>query len=245
MNPFYIITVFGLLYAILTAGSAVYFLYKNRKNQNVQRMPRSIISAGSILRHQVILLTLIISLGYLFGITPEDIGVSQTFGFVPAFILGFGVYLVLLGMVEATAYVLGIRDRLHDLSFETMRMIWPRRRKHKYIAIVAVCLLNPFTEEVLFRGVLVHMLGEQIGNPMLAAVLALTLSVLAHTYQGLWSAPFQFLFHGTAVLLVLSPMGLAGAFGLHFAGDLVPVAGMKKSMLEWRNRRRRELRTEN
>ena len=172
------------------------------------------------------------------GIGFSDFGASASIHPVYAFIAGVAVYFVILGVIELSAKALGLRERLHDLSFETMRMIWPRNRLQKTVAFVGVCFLNPFTEEIVYSGILVHHFGEYIGDFATAAVIGIVLSLAAHMYQGSWSLPFQALFHGAAVALILSPLGLFACFGLHFAGDLIPVVTMRANMKSWSDRRR-------
>ena len=87
------------------------------------------------------------------------------------------------------------------------------------------------------------MLGEETGYVLIVALLGLALSVGAHLYQGAWAMPFHILFHGIAVLLVLSPLGLWACFGLHIAGDCVPVFLMKNNMKAWAERERSRIRS--
>ncbi|NNE68037.1 MAG: CPBP family intramembrane metalloprotease [Pyrinomonadaceae bacterium] len=203
------------------------------------RMPRATLSSGyQILAQQAVVLAVILAFGYFSDLNLNSLGYSSTVGPLLAFVLGLAIYGVVLVFVEVASHFLGIRERLHDLSYETMRLIWPRNPEQKLAAFAGVCIMNPFTEEVLFRGVLVFLLGEYTGNFILAAVIGLLLSLAAHMYQGGWSIPFQLVFHATAVLIVLSPLGLVACIGFHFAGDLVPVMLLKKSMIEWRNRNR-------
>jgi len=172
------------------------------------------------------------------GGEPAIFGFSTSVNPFLAFLCGFGIYFVVLGLIEVGAHFSGVKEELHDQSYETMRRLWPRQIGEKIKAVIAVCLLNPFTEELIYRGVLVYFLGVFIGNFWLAAAIGLAFSLAVHLYQGAWSIPFHFLFHGTAILLVLSPLGLVACFGFHFAGDLVPVAALKKNMYAWRDRQR-------
>ncbi len=240
----YLLIIVTLAFTILSAVVAANYYWTIRRNIT-ERGPRRPITTGyQIFFQQVALLAAILLFGWIGGFTLSDIGASASVHPLPAFALGVLVYFAILGVIEFSAYLLGIRERLHDLSFETMRAIWPRERNEKFVALIAVCLLNPFTEEVVYRGVLVYYFGSFIDNLLLAAAIAFVLSLAAHLYQGTWSLPFQALFHGAAILLILSPLGLFACIGLHFAGDLIPVAMLRKSMIEWRDRRRKRRKRE-
>ncbi|MDH3494517.1 MAG: CPBP family glutamic-type intramembrane protease [Acidobacteriota bacterium] len=229
-----------VLFAALSAIIAVRFYWQNRNTTHIRR-PRTALASGSqILVQQVVVLIAIILFTVFGGFGLYDLGASRTIHPVFSFVIGFGVYFVVLGVIEAAAAGLGIRERLHQLSYDTMRMIWPRDPNQKILAFLAVCLLNPFTEEVIYRGVLVHHLGGLIENIFAAVLIGFVLSIAAHMYQGSWSIPFQMAFHSVAILLLLSPLGLIACFGFHFAGDLVPVMLLKKSMHERRERFRKE-----
>ncbi len=113
-----------------------------------------------IVGQQLVVLIIVVTVAIFTGFDLYDLGVSKTVNPIVAFIVGFIVYFVVLLLIELTARILGIRKRLHDASFETMRLIWPRHPTQKVLAIVGVCLLNPFTEEMIYRGVLVHFFGK-------------------------------------------------------------------------------------
>jgi membrane protease YdiL (CAAX protease family) len=233
-----IIVLLTFLFATLSAIIALRFYWNNRKSEPI-RLPRNVLGSGNhIFGQQLVVLAVIMLVGYFAGIDLYDLGLSQTFHPIPAFIIGFIVYFIVLSIIEALAAGFGLRERMHDLAFETMRLLWPRDPQQKVLAFIAVVLINPFTEEVIYRGVLVHQFGELIDNFWLAALIALVLSLAAHMYQGSWSFPFQMMFHAAAIGLLFSPMGLAACFGFHFAGDLVPVVTLKRSMIEWRKRKR-------
>lgn len=238
MNKEWLVIGFCVLLAGLTAFSSVYLRIKTPAEIDGRLPARPRGRGFQIFYQQVIFAALIVTVWIALDLDPFDFGVSQTVGPLVAFGMGFAIYFLILALVELSARLAGVRNKLHDLSFETMRFIWPREGIQKPLAVIAVCLLNPFTEEVIYRGVLIYYLGEKSGSIIAAVVIGLTLSLLAHAYQGVWLLPFQLLFHGTAIALLYSPLGIFGCFGLHFAGDLVPVVLLRKSMLEWRERKR-------
>ena len=229
-------------FTAISAFIAFRYWWLHRNIPAVRQPRNSLVTGRQIFLQQLILLAVAVLFGVLGGFSLYDLGASERFHPVTAFGIGFAAYFVVLVIIEAAAAVFGVRERLHDLSFETMRLLWPRDPQQKILAVAGVCLINPFTEELIYRGVLVDHFGHLIGNIWLAASIGFVLSIAAHMYQGSWSVPFQMMFHGAAVLLLLSPAGLIACFGFHFAGDLVPVVMMRRSMIEWRERRRREMR---
>ena len=239
MNSSQVLIIVTFLFALLGSVVAVNFWW-NAPETDGELPPRRPITTGyQIFTQQIVVLAAIAGFAYFGGFNLEDIGASTTIHPVLAFVAGLAVYAAILASIELSAQWLGLRDRLHDLSFETMRMIWPRNRVQKVFAFVGVCFLNPVTEEVVYRGALVYHFGEYTNSFLIAGLIGFVLSLAAHMYQGSWSLPFQAMFHGAAVLMILSPLGLFACFGLHFAGDLVPVATMRSNMIEWRERRRR------
>ena len=168
----------------------------------------------------------------------QALGVNSELNSAVAFLGGVVIYGVMLGGYELLLRVLPQADRLRDAAFEAMRSLWPRDAAGKWQAFLAVCVLNPFTEELVYRGVLVYGVGTLTGHLAIAAIAVLSLSIAAHLYQGFALTLFHLAFHGLAILVLLSPLGLVGCFGLHFAGDLIPVLAMKHSMQRWAARRR-------
>ncbi|MCK6480815.1 MAG: CPBP family intramembrane metalloprotease [Planctomycetes bacterium] len=93
----------------------------------------------------------------------------------------------------------------------------PGARRHILLSL----LVNPFTEEFAYRGILVLVLSRFTGVP-LALLLGLAICLAAHLYQGPSHLSFHGLFYFLSVALLFSEGGLWAAFGFHFAGDLLP-----------------------
>ena len=229
---------FTVIFTVLSAVFGIYFLLKIKPTLP-ERPPRGSIATGYQIFQQQFIFAVFIALGFILGAFDlSALGASETVHPIVAMLIGFVIYFPVLGLIELSAHISGLREKYHDLSFLTMRSLWPRNQEEKIIALIAVCLMNPFTEEIVYRGILVHMFGEEIGMIWVAAAIGLLISVGAHLYQGSWAIPFHLIFHGVAILLLLSPLGLFACFGLHIAGDCIPVLLMKKNMKEWAKRKK-------
>ncbi|MEH2005415.1 CPBP family intramembrane glutamic endopeptidase [Nostoc sp.] len=118
----------------------------------------------------------------------------------------------------------------------------PRQKLQKILFMIAVCILNPITEELIFRGVLVHQLGIYINNYYLAIVLGLFVSVGNHIYQGRLHIITHIIFYIFTVTLLYSDVGLVGSIGFHLAGDIYPFMWLKYQVNNYKKRRREERR---
>lgn len=151
---------------------------------------------------------------------------------------GVVVYGLLIAILTAAVRCSGTEGKFLDNSLRTMAAICPRGAGQKVMAWIAFCLLNPVTEELLFRGVLVYQTSLAIGSAWLPIALGLAVNIGNHWYQGwrplLLHVPFYFI----AVALLFSPLGLAGAIGFHFAGDIVPMSLTRRQLRQFRARHR-------
>ena len=112
--------------------------------------------------------------------------------------------------------------------------MWPRSKGLKKL-IVAGLMINPFTEEFLFRGVLIFYLGNYFDKLPMFIAIGVVVCLLLHLYQGAWSLTFHLLFCLGAIGLMLSPYGLAAAFAYHVAGDLMPIVNLESSYQSYRS----------
>ena len=99
---------------------------------------------------------------------------------------------------------------------------------------MASCALNPFTEELISRGIMVLLLGRLVESNAFAIILGFVLNLGVHLYQGSRALRLHALFYVAVILLLYSPFGLTGAFGFHFAGDLVPFLRFRGQFKEWK-----------
>jgi membrane protease YdiL (CAAX protease family) len=192
-----------------------------------------------MLLHQVLLSVVLAWLIFQGEWTARELGIRDGTSPALAVITGLLVYFLLGGLLVLIARSIGMMDHMEDATFEVMRSIWPREPKQKQMAFVAVCVLNPVTEELLYRGVLVFALGQYLDSFFISSAIGFALSLSAHWYQGTLPLLSQTAFHLLAIGLVLSPIGLLGSMGLHFAADLMPVLSMRRDMTQWANRRRK------
>ena len=130
---------------------------------------------------------------------------------------------MILFIFNAGARLLGVANSVNLAAERVMHYLRPRRKADYWRSYIGVCLLNPFVEEIIFRGILVFLLAYTVDNVFLAIAVGLTASIAAHLYQGWVLMPFHLLFHGTAIALLFSPGGLVSCIAFHVAGDVVPV----------------------
>jgi membrane protease YdiL (CAAX protease family) len=155
--------------------------------------------------------------------TLSSVGLESEWGWLPSAILGAAAYIPLLVFIVSAYRLARQRDALPLAALQVIRGSWPSRRIEKLFFLLAL-LLNPFTEEFVFRGIIVHQLGTDILPLPVAAGLGLALFLLAHLYQGGQAIPFHTAFFGTTIILLYSPLGLAGCIGFHIVGDFYPWA---------------------
>ncbi|MBC8026631.1 MAG: CPBP family intramembrane metalloprotease [Steroidobacteraceae bacterium] len=108
--------------------------------------------------------------------------------------------------------------------------LWPRTAGLKVLTILFICAMNPFIEEIVMRGILIHQWGLALGSPVLPIAVGFVLNALLHLYQGwrlqLWHA----LFFAMAVTLLYSPYGLTAAIVAHIFGDSLPFLFLRRNL---------------
>ncbi|MBE9212850.1 CPBP family intramembrane metalloprotease [Plectonema cf. radiosum LEGE 06105] len=165
------------------------------------------------------------SVGLKFEIFPI---ISLIVGSICYILFTFGLIIILkiLKLLEAT----------EDDTYRVMLRLTPRQKLPKILFLIGVCIFNPITEELMFRGILVHQLGLFINNHLLAIALGLFINLGNHIYQGKLQIATHIIFYLIAIALLYSPFGLIGAIGFHFAGDIYPFISLKRSAINYRNR---------
>jgi membrane protease YdiL (CAAX protease family) len=106
-------------------------------------------------------------------------------------------------------------------------MIWPQERAQKIPAFIALVILNPLNEELIFRGVLLLMWASVLQSIWLPLLVGLFLHLLAHAYQGRAALGGFVILYVFFAGLALSPLGIWGAIGFHVMADLVPLSLMR------------------
>ncbi|MGF1938877.1 MAG: CPBP family intramembrane glutamic endopeptidase [Nostoc sp. ChiQUE02] len=125
----------------------------------------------------------------------------------------------------------------NDAYLVSVRLI-PRQKLQRILFLIAVCILNPITEELIFRGVIVHQLGIYINNYYLAILLGLFVTIGNHIYQGRLHIITHLIFYIFTVTLLYSDVGLVGSIGFHLAGDIYPFMRLKYEANNYKKRRR-------
>lgn len=218
------ITALLLIGAITVFNLALYVWPFIRNTVKGKPLIRHRESASSFLAGQVFLAVILSAL--LVG-DPETqllIGFSEDFDALIAIAIGLATYAITLFIFNAGAHLLGVTDSLNFAAGRVMHYLRPRRKADYWRFYTGLCLLNPFVEEIVYRGILVSLLAYAVDNVFLAIAVGLTASIAAHLYQGWVLMPFHLLFHGTAIALLFSPGGLISCIAFHVAGDVVPVA---------------------
>lgn len=192
----------------------------------------------ALLQSQLILVAVIAAFVALVDPVAADYGFKPLGGYWPiAFAAGVAIYFGFVHLYGLVVRLLGVHDALAAAAYVGMRSIWPRAgRGHR--SLYAGLALNPFTEELLFRGFLVYYMGNVSGSPVAFFLIGLAACLAVHVYQGgqlLW---FHGAFYVLAVLLLYSPLGIVGAFGMHFVGDFYPFKSMTAQRAAYRKLRR-------
>jgi membrane protease YdiL (CAAX protease family) len=212
----------------------------SRRRQGVARQPRcSEAAARSLFVQQVLSISAIVLAFEGGDVHLTDLGWSEETSLwiaIPAGALSYGLILMLYRIIMGW---IPLGHRFRDEAFHSARLLRPRQPWAKICVIIAVWLLNPWVEEIVYRGILVFLVGRVTGSLEAALLIGGVLTLLSHLYQGLWTIPFHLVFYACVALILCSPLGLAGAIGFHIAGDVVPDAMFRRSMRQWLARRGR------
>jgi membrane protease YdiL (CAAX protease family) len=196
--------------------------------------------AGRLGRHRLVLncaLLLVVATGLHNGeLSSQSLGLATPFHPLAALGAGALVYAAWVGLLVGVARWLGIGDTLEDRTLQALALIVPRGRGDKVLSWIAVGLLNPVVEELVFRGILVHHLGDVTGYVAGTVVLGFVANAANHAYQGISLQGAHAAAYTCIIGLLFSPFGLIGAIGFHFGADLVPLALMKRDVRRYRAR---------
>jgi len=108
--------------------------------------------------------------------------------------------------------------------------IWPRGRAAKWVAALFIMVFNPFVEELVMRGVLIHQWGLLLGSPVLPIAIGFLLNGALHWYQGWRMQAWHAMYFAVAVWLLYSPWGLPAAMAAHVLGDVLPILLLKRNL---------------
>lgn len=123
-------------------------------------------------------------LTYIDGWNFASVGLKFEIFPLASLIVGIICYALFVFRLNRTLKALKVIEAVEDESYRVMARLTPRQKLPKILFLIGVCLLNPITEELMFRGILVHQLGIFINNHWLAIALGLLVNVGNHIYQG-------------------------------------------------------------
>lgn len=251
MDPAWFLVLFAAWWALRTTIESTRIFLRNRKAPaHSRRMSRPKQGAGERLLVSDLLALLALFVFFDLGRWHvADLGISTTVPYTLSFAAGFVAYALYVGLWWLLFYMLswlrfdarkifGVDDVPKQATLAGLRVMWPRHRREKPLACVDLCVLNPVTEELIYRGVLVYGLGVLVGSHAAPVALGLALTLGGHAYQGPKELITHFVFYAVVVSLLFSPLGLVAAIGCHFGGDLIPVLRMKRQMKNWVRKRR-------
>ncbi len=248
MTPPWLLLIFSCAIALTTAISSLRKALKATRRSTLrasapttrrrnQLPPRPALDMGArLLRSQVFLLVFILLLAYLeTDWIASDYGLKSDVHPSLSATIGLCIYLAYAVSLGVVARLTGHLPMLEDASFAGLCAVWPRRSAQKRATFVAICL-NPITEEFIYRGVLVWLLGNQIGSHPTAVVLGLLIFWAVHLYQGPRALLGHTLTYAVIIILLYSPLGLIGAIGFHYGADVVPILTIRSQMNRWVSR---------
>jgi hypothetical protein len=189
-----------------------------------------------------VLLVAMLAVGYaLGGWDAKSVGIA-----FPAELWELSLISVLVGELGFLALALAYALLTFVAGrFETMRLAatrgnllaWPRRRSHKWWAGLFIMGFNPFTEELVMRGILIHQWGLYLGSPAIPIAVGFLLNSALHWYQGWRMQLWHAMFFALAVTL-LYQWDLVAAITAHVLGDVAPFIAMKRNLKRARSARR-------
>lgn len=171
--------------------------------------------------------------------TLASVGVSSKTHWLDSILAGEIGFLVLMLVYTLLVWLVRLMPLMRMAAVRGNLRLWPRKRAHKVLACLFIMVFNPFTEELVMRGILIHQWGLILGSAAIPIIVGFVLNALLHGYQGwrmqLWHALFFIL----AVYLLYSPWGLVAAITAHVFGDVMPFVGLRRNLLRARKEQRR------
>jgi membrane protease YdiL (CAAX protease family) len=211
---------------------------RNRTHSAPAKRPRKRTVRGT-LTGQGVLVILLWSYWSSGGWTLDSVGVSGREAPIVSFLAGLLMYGLLRSAYSTALRFSNLKVAWGRTALRNTSRLLPTTRAARCAVITTITLFNPVTEELLFRGLLVHQFAMLSGRVGLALAIGAVVNGVNHAYQGWRAAPFHFLFYAGAVGLLFSPYGLVAAIGYHFAGDALPLFGLPGALREYRRERKR------
>jgi membrane protease YdiL (CAAX protease family) len=210
------------------------------KKQRKSERPKS--GFGFFILWNQISLISFFSVTYIIGWDAPSVGLKLEIFPVISLIIGLISYCIFVLVLSKILKLLRVSQIVENDAYLVSVRLMPRQKLQKILFMIAVCILNPITEELIFRGVLVHQLSLYTNNYYLAIFLGLFVSVGNHIYQGRLHIITHIVFYIFTVTLLYSDVGLIGSIGFHLAGDIYPFMRLKYEANNYKKRRREERR---
>lgn len=174
---------------------------------------------------------------YLDKASLSDFGFKTNVSVSLSVVVGLLAYITFILIYDRVIKKLGMYNSMVVSSYLTHRKIIPRSKRGKKQLFVGL-MLNPFSEEFIYRGFLIFYLGELIEFHPLMIAIGLIVCVLIHTYQDLKNIYFHAGFCAISIFLLYSEFGLIACVSFHVLGDLYPAFQFKRLIGEWKRVRR-------
>jgi membrane protease YdiL (CAAX protease family) len=171
------------------------------------------------------------------GWTLDSVGIDPSEWWAWPVLAGELAFLALVLVYALAVRMLGMTARMRVVANRGNLCAWPRGRVNKWIAVIAFMVFNPFTEELVMRGILIHQWGQLLGSPLLPIAVGFGLNATLHWYQGWRMQLWHALFFTTAVCLLYSPWGLTAAITAHVFGDVLPFLALRNNLRRARKER--------
>ncbi|MEH2078042.1 MAG: CPBP family intramembrane glutamic endopeptidase [Nostoc sp.] len=120
-----------------------------------------------ILWNQISLISFF-SVTYIIGWDAPSVGLKLEISPLFSLIIGLGCYCIFVLFLSKILNLLRVSQIVENDAYLVTVRLMPRQKLQKTLFIIAVCILNPITEELIFRGVLVHQLSLYTNNYYLA-----------------------------------------------------------------------------
>jgi len=147
------------------------------------------------------------------GWSLESIGVSSLQSFLKDCAAGAG-----LVVPYQIALVMWNRLRGREVTPSlSLQFLYARGCLLGTVRCISIVFITPLFEEFIYRGIFVFHIGRKFNILPYMAVIGLIAHVWAHLYQGTRLVSVQACFAVILLVLLFSPLGLAGAIGFHMA----------------------------
>lgn len=228
-----------MLLVLVQITSALWSARKRTPSSEPVLSPRRMpLSRARIYLIWQIELVVVFALFFLTGRwTLASVGLAKEVEPPLAFLIGAIAYCGIVLVYTALVSAAGMTARQARSALRVNASLWPRTPGARVVAGLAIIGLNPVTEELLMRGILVHQFTGVLGSPVVPILAGLVLNALLHSYQGSKQVIWHAIFYGCSVALLFSPLGLAGCVGFHFLGDALPILSLPQQALRCRRAR--------